>query len=56
MGRYFETKSANGAVKFFISLALSYYLYGRLSLTNGHLFAPDSEKSEEIEGEKLNLK
>ena len=56
MERFFERKSANGAVKFFDSLALSYYLNGRLSLTNGHLFAPDSEKSEEIEGEKLNLK
>ena len=55
-GRIFETKSATGPVEFLVSLALFYYLNGRFLLTNGHLFVPDGEKSEEIEGEKLNLK
>ena len=35
---------------------LFYYLNCRLPLTNGHLFVPSGEKSEGIEGEKLNLK
>ena len=33
-----------------------YYLNGRLLTATGHLFVPDGEKLEEVEGEKLNLK
>ena len=43
-------------MQFFISLVLFYYLNGIIPLTNGHLFVPNGKKSEEIEGEKLNVK
>ena len=38
------------------SFALFYYLNSGLPITNGHLFEPNGEKPEEIEGEMLNLK
>ena len=40
----------------FDSLVLFYYINGRLSYTDGHLFAPDGETPPEIIGEKLNPK
>lgn len=48
-----DTKSVT---ELFHSFAVFYYINGRLPYTDRHLFVPDREILQEIQGEKLSLK
>ena len=45
-----------GANSLLNSFDLFYYIIGRFPFTTGHLYVPDREISDEVNGEKLNIK